>query len=227
MLLVEVAHLYFAHTMLAQSELVELSLALAVLNRNTNATPLLCLLGSQKMPNIELDVTAGELEQHNLDCYETTTTAEQAETVWVETAVKLPWIASFFEERGVVKDVPEGTPLIQESMGEYTRAMGNLEGFLIPNLDSYTFSIRENVVQMTKPFVEYDEGKEWVGEIEDRLSGLPSQVTLEVFDHVISEQSLCDLNPQREPAHNFEVGQCIGETSSTIYHIINQFYIPR
>lgn len=199
----EVALLHFVHAMFAPSELIEFSLALAVLSRNRNATPLFRLIGSQKMPDIELDMPTSELEQHNLDCYETIRIAEQAETVWVEIEVESPRMASFFEESEVIEGVAERAPLIQESMEEYTQAVANLQEFLTSVLDSvYTFTIHENTVQMTRPFEEYEEGKRWAEEMEDRISGLPSQVTLKVYDDAFSEQ---ELESQREPVHDFEV----------------------
>lgn len=159
------------------------------------------------MPNIELDTAASELEQHNLDCYETIRIAELSETVWVEIEVESPRMASFFEEREVIEDVTERAAPIQESIDEYTQAIENLQEFLDSSLDSvYTFSIRENVVQMTRPFEEYEEGKEWAEEIENRLSGLPSQVTLKVYDDAIPEQILRKINSQRESVHDLEMG---------------------
>ncbi|MFC7250176.1 hypothetical protein ACFQJ5_10040 [Halomicroarcula sp. GCM10025324] len=159
------------------------------------------------MPDIELDMPAGELEQRNLDCYEKIRVAEQAETVWVEIEVESPHMASFFENSEVVENVAESASLIQASMEEYTQAVGILQEFLSSVLDSvYTFSIRENIIQMTRPFEEYEEGKEWAEDIEGRLSGLPSQVTLKVYEDAHPVPSLCEPKSQGEPPRGFEGG---------------------
>lgn len=151
------------------------------------------------MPKIELEMTAVELEQHELDCYETIQIIEQAETVWVELEIVLPLLENCMEARGLGGDKLDDSPQLEEPFDDYTRYITEVRELIASISDSIHYvNPRGNTVEIGQLFEDYEAAKEQADEWEEQPLSVWSQVTLKALASDLPQESLEQMEQKKQ-----------------------------
>lgn len=146
------------------------------------------------MVEIELELgAASELSQKELDCTDVVEIAEEANSVWLQAKIALPFREPLFVQRGEIGSDGRSPDLsrIRDPVAEMKEQLDEFEEIVCSHINGdYFGDIVHDGCKLSRGFDDYDSAYEEAKRLEENIQMLDGSVTLVIDADSISEEKV-------------------------------------